>query len=420
MNAPETPPVPSKPKPREARLWGEVRKRPDRPGFRVRFQHEGKTYERAAGTSWGAADKKRRQAQTLLEAGSPIADVLAHVFGDFHGAQLTFRDAVPLYVEFASTRKKVSTLRADISRLRVVASAPWTSKVLGRVTAADLSAWLSDRKRRGSRRGKTAAALSPSALNRDLGIVSALYRWAKQMGYVEGNPAREVEKFSEKGRARETYLNAEESRALLAASSPTIRPIVLAALHTGMRRGELLALRWRDVDLDRKAIVVAAETEKAGRGRVVPLTATLRDALGELKAQRPRPALDGSDPVFTGSDGGPLLLGALRVGFDRAVAGVAAALCPTTESADDRRRAEAWLAKRDRVTFHALRHSAASLLVGAGIPLLDVARVLGHSTIAVTMRYAHHAPESGRVAIDALDGALGRGAATPKTSAATA
>ncbi|MCB9829060.1 MAG: tyrosine-type recombinase/integrase [Planctomycetes bacterium] len=61
------------------------------------------------------------------------------------------------------------------------------------------------------------------------------------------------------------------------------------------------------------------------------------------------------------------------------------------------------------VTFHALRHTAASLMVATGVPILDVARVLGHSTLAVAMRYAHFAPESGRAAIARLAGVLSRG-----------
>ena len=62
--------------------------------------------------------------------------------------------------------------------------------------------------------------------------------------------------------------------------------------------------------------------------------------------------------------------------------------------------------KRTRVTFHTLRHTAASLMVGQGVPLFDVARILGHSTLAMTMRYAHFAPDAGRSAIQKLGAAL--------------
>jgi integrase len=64
------------------------------------------------------------------------------------------------------------------------------------------------------------------------------------------------------------------------------------------------------------------------------------------------------------------------------------------------------LDKRPKVTLHTLRHTAASLMVATGVPLYDVAKILGHSTLAVTMRYAHFAPKAARSAIDRLGGAL--------------
>src|ERR1700741_3505956 len=69
-----------------------------------------------------------------------------------------------------------------------------------------------------------------------------------------------------------TYRSLDEQQVL--------RDVVMAALHTGMRRGELLALRWRCIDLGRREIVIEAATEKAGRGRVVPMTEELCSRLG--------------------------------------------------------------------------------------------------------------------------------------------
>lgn len=364
------------------RAWGEIRNRADRPGFRVRFQHDGRTYERAAGSTWAAADKKRRQAQTLLEAGTAIGDVLAHVFGDFHGSRLTFRDAAPLYLEHAATRKKASTLKGDVHRLRILCVAPWARKLLAKIQSRDFLPWIASRQKDGA---------SGATINRDLALASALFAWARRAGYVEENPVRRVERFSEKGRERETYLTTEEARALVDACSPVLRPVVVGALHTGMRRGELLALRWRAVDLDRREVMVEAATEKAGRGRVIPLTGALGSMLAALKADRKRPALDGSDAVFTDHAGAPLTRSAVQYAFPRAVRG-----CEALP-----------LAKRSAVTFHSLRHSAASFMVAAGVPLFDVAKILGHSTLAVTMRYAHFAPEAGRAAVKALGKALG-------------
>lgn len=368
-----------KPKPRQ---WGSVRKRGDRPGYVVRFTLDGRTIERGAGRTWNDADKKRRAARVLAEAGTPLTDILAAVFGDVGGSGASLRDLAPAYLAYAASRKKPSTLKGDTHRLGILKAAPWAKKALGAVTPRDLLAWTAKRE---------AAKVSGSTINRDLALGSALYKWAERAGHVTGdNPFRKVPRYSEKGRARETYLTAAEARGLIDACSPVLRPIVLAALHTGMRRGELLSLRWRSVDLKRGELVVEPEAEKTGRGRVVPLSPDLQTLLKALRASRPRPAVDGSDNVFVVADGSTWGLEALRV-----------ALRTTVKACE-----AIPVAKREGVTFHALRHTAASLMVGAGVPVLDVARILGHSTLAVTMRYAHFAPESGRAAIERLGRSL--------------
>lgn len=394
------------------RPWGEIRNRRDRPGFRVRFTWQGVTYERAAGTSWSAADKKRRETRVLLERGVPIDEVLSHIFGDLSGARLSFKDAAPHYLAYAATRKRESTLKGDTHRLRLLCRAPWAKKVLSRIRPEDFLPWLADRqkarvvmRKRKRRPGESLAeyrkakdrmeehtipGASGATLNRDLTLASALFRWAIRAGYCDENPVSRVERFNERGRARETYLTAEESNALIEACSPVLRPFVLTALHTGMRRGELLALRWRAVDLKRRELLVEPESEKAGRGRVIPLTETLYGELASLKALRPLPALDGSDHVFVFADGAPLRVHSLR---------------RLWESTVDRCDAIA-LAKRQRLSLHSLRHTCASLMVGAGVQLFDVAKILGHSTLSVTMRYAHFAPEAGVAAVHRLGQAL--------------
>lgn len=211
---------------------------------------------------------------------------------------------------------------------------------------------------------------------------------------------RKVDRSPEIGRERETYLTAAEACALVESCAQVLRPFVLTAIHTGARRGELLGLRWCAVDLERRELLVDPRTEKAGRGRTVPLTPVLAATLAALREQRLRPALDGSDHVFTDRAGEPLRGETLRLLLADAV-----------------KRCEALpLTKRAKVTCHTLRHTAASLMVGAGVPLFGVAKVLGHSTLAVTMRYAHFAPEAGRAAIERLGAVLG--AAQPAAGAA--
>ncbi|MBI3272210.1 MAG: site-specific integrase [Planctomycetes bacterium] len=375
---------------KKRRAFGTVLARPPRPGFYALFTWQGRRYLRSAGPTRTVAEKKLATAHATLTGGVPVATVLAEVFGDTRGARLTFKDAAPLYLEHAHARKKPSTFAGDVKRLRVLLRAPWAGSLLSHVRAQDLERWAAERQKEGA---------SGATVNRDLALASALFRWAIRQGYVEDNPVKGVERFSEKGRARETYLSAAEARALVASASPILRPLLVAALSTGARRGDLLALRWRDADFDRRELVMRAESEKAGRGRVVPMTDDLCRELLALRAGRRTPALDGSDPLFTLGDGSPIGDHALRLMFEAAVF-----RCQAIP-----------VAKRDAVTFHTLRHTSASLMVAAGVPIFDVAKILGHSTLAVTMRYAHFAPEAGRAAIARLGNTLGLDAEAGET-----
>lgn len=369
---------------KKRRAFGTVIERPPRPGFYALFTWEGRRYCREAGPRVSTAEQKLAAAHALLKGGVRVQEVLAQVFGDIHGERLTFRDAVPLYMKYAATKKKPSTVASDQSRIQVLLRAPWAAKYLVSIRAQDLIRWAEER---------IGSGVTSSTANRDLALGSALFRWAMRLGYVEENPFRRVERFSEKGRAREVYLTAAESRALVKVASPALRPVLVCALSTGMRRGELLALQWCDIEFARRVIVVRPEAEKTGRGRTVPMTGDLLNEMQGLREGTKIAALDGSDRVFVYEDGTPIGLSSLRAMFASAV----------------KRCAEIPLEKKDKVTFHTLRHTAASLMVQAGVGIPEVGKILGHSTLAVTMRYAHFAPEAGRAAIDRLGGVLGLG-----------
>ncbi len=380
------------------RAFGTIKTRKGKPGFYVKFAWQGRAYRRHAGPTRSGAASKLAKAHADLERGMALEEVLSSVFGDPRGSRMTFRDAAPLYLEHAQARKKASTFAADVRRLRPLLAATWAGKYLSEIRPEDLARFI-DERRAGGAAGPT--------INRDLALVSALYKWAIRLRYADENPAsrKHLEWCSERGRERETYLASEECRALVDTAGPVLRPILVTALSTGMRRGELLALRWCDLDLDRRTIFARPEEEKAGRGRSIPMTPDLHALLRDLARARQERKIDGTDPVFVGNDGAALGAGALRGLFESAVA----------------RCAEIALEKRPKVTFHTLRHTAASLMVQAGVPLLEVAKILGHSTLAVTMRYAHFAPEHGRKAIDLLGSTLsfGSGGGKPQATAAT-
>jgi integrase len=361
--------------------FGRVFVRKNRKGYYVRFRYQGQEVERFGGLTKAAAAKKLSKAHAMLADGATVEQVLADVFGAISGERLSFKDALPHYLSYAEKRKKASTLHRDIQRLARVQRESWAKELLPRIRPEQLTRFAQRRRAEGA---------SAPTVNRDLAIISAVFKWAVSMGFVDENPTRRVQRFNERGRERRVYLTGPEARALIAASDDALRPLVLCALHTGMRRGELLALRWRSVDFERGCLTVEPATEKTGRGRVIPMTDELAGTLAALRQARPVRRLDRQDHVFTRADGKPWGPATARKMFLKAV------LCCSSIPED----------KRDEVTFHTLRHTAATLMVSKGVPLFDVAKILGHSSLSMTMRYAHFAPDAGRVAIGQLAVAL--------------
>ncbi len=218
---------------------------------------------------------------------------------------------------------------------------------------------------------------SIATVNRELALLRRMFNVAQREGWLTHNPFAMgqllVSVADEK--KRERILTREEETRLLEACSDSrrrhLRPILVCALDTGMRQGEILSLRWRDVDLDEGVITVAAFNTKTTQSRRISLTVRLAKELGAIAAQAPRRP---DDLVFSISDN-------VKRSFDtiRRVAGL------------------------PDVRFHDLRHTAATRLVGAHIPLSEVGRVLGHTQANTTYRYVNANTDTARRAAAALD-----------------
>lgn len=170
-----------------------------------------------------------------------------------------------------------------------------------------------------------------------------------------------------KGRSR--WLTRAEEKRLLDSATSHLRPIIAVAVDTGGRRGELLGLDWRSVDLDRNTVTFL--DTKNGEDRTVRLTDRARRVLVGLDSQK-------MGPVFT--YGGKSIL---------CVKGSFKSAC---------RRAGI-----DDFRFHDLRHTFASRLVQKGIPLYEVMHLTGHKSFEMVQRYAHLGPDYQDRAIAALN-----------------
>ena len=228
---------------------------------------------------------------------------------------------------------------------------------------------------------------NPATANRHLSALSKAFSDAvREWHWLHSNPLQRVAKEQESaGRVR--YLSDEEREALLAACKkselPELYLIVLFAITTGMRRGELLGLRWQDVDLERGVAVI--HHTKNGDRRSVPIVPEVADLL----RQHGKVRLLDNDVVFPAK---------LRKPGRRKRKQETATPAPDA-APQSKRRGPLWFdeywyealekAKVKDFRFHDLRHTAASYLAMSGATVPEIAAVLGHRTLQMVKRYAH-------------------------------
>jgi len=216
--------------------------------------------------------------------------------------------------------------------------------------------------------------LTAATRNRHLAHLSSMFNKGKEWGLVTDNPAQGIKPLRENG-ARTRFLDKEEIQLLLNASSKGFRPILITALHTGMRKGEILNLMWSDVDFKNRIITI--QDSKSGKKRMLPMDDTVCEALSLLPTRFQR------GYVFPS----PVKAGKPRFGVQRQFGNA-------VKKADIH-----------NFRFHDLRHTFASHLVMSGVDLMTVKELLGHATLTMTMRYSHLAPDHRMRAIKTLDSA---------------
>lgn len=189
---------------------------------------------------------------------------------------------------------------------------------------------------------------------------------------------------------RMRYLTAEEADRLLVelkSRSQTLYEQALVSLHMGLRAGELFALAWGDVDMDRGVLVL--RNPKGVDTRTVYMTGPVRQMfLGKMRRE-PSALVWPARAQSKEQDAGEKRIGQISASFERAVDAL-----KLNEGVTDRRQ---------KVVFHSLRHSCASFMVNAGVAVYTVMHVLGHKDVATTTRYAKVSPETMRRATKVLE-----------------
>jgi len=216
--------------------------------------------------------------------------------------------------------------------------------------------------------------IANQTINYEVRILKTAFNFAIKMGYLRENPAKKVSKIKIIKQKLPHFLTEMEINKLKKVCSPDLKDIILFLLNTGIRLGELIHLTWKDVDLEKKAIRITAKdgwVPKPKQEREIPLNRTAFEILSRKNNNR-------EGYVFkTNTDN---IVNHIYTRFKRACkrAGI------------------------ENANLHTLRHSFASHLIMNGVDIYTVSKLLGHSSITMTEKYAHLAKGHLRQAVEKL------------------
>ncbi len=260
-----------------------------------------------------------------------------------------FRDFAPLYLETHAKVNKRSWKRDELMIRN------WFLPAFGGDALQDITP-LTVEKFRAQRLKK---GITRSTSNRELAILKKMFNCAIDWGMAEKNPVCKVKFFSEKGTHRQRVLSPEEELRLLEACPSWLKAIVFTALQTGMRKGEVLKLRWEDVYLEKREVEL--RNTKNGKPRTILLNDPLFAMFMAIKDR------NGHSPYVFPNPETKRPYVDIKISFKAA--------CTKAGISDFR--------------FHDCRHTCATRLLDAGVNIVTVRDLLGHFDVSVTQRYTN-------------------------------
>jgi integrase len=319
----------------------------------------------------------------------------------------TFRQLAEIYKERHVFAKKLAIGRTIDWRLRPLIER-FGDRPIAEIKTADVEDFIADlRQPRIVGRRKTPRTLKPASINRTIEILRHMLNWAVGREYLDKTPFRRgTETLIRKLHAdnqRRRRVSEDEEAALLTFAPPLLRSMIITALDTGMRQGEMLALRFGDIDSKRQLIVLRGETTKSRKTRAVPIaTARLKAVLAWLQLEADGRKKPDDALVFSDEAGEPI--GRFRTAWMTAVL--------KAHDIKPEWRSYNWSAltpacneefRRINLHWHDLRHEYASRLVEKGVPLAQVRDLLGHASITTTERYDNQKLENLQAAAARLE-----------------
>lgn len=314
--------------------------------------------------------------KTEIRAGRFSPDGLNVSRPNANSAPATFAYLLQQYTQHYVKAKQLRTQSEFPYRTRLL-TAEFAGTPIAEITTTRIEDWQAQLRTRAKAEGKSIAWV-----NRPVALLRAILAWGVKRKYLEECPEFALDK---EDYSRWRRVSPDEESRLSECASPLLRVLLCLALDTGMRRGEMLALRVGDVDLDTGVIRLRGTTTKSAETRDIPiLTERLRGVLAWLRQgdrEQPRPALA---PLITDASGGAL--DQFRYAWERTRL-LAYGFTPTFNrdeglSAESRQH----LQEID-LHWHDLRHEFACRLDDRGVALGKIQRILGHANISTTERY---------------------------------
>jgi integrase len=389
-------------------------------------QHKRRERDRCEHAWWGTFRGIRvslsrwanRDIRSKTEAGVVLDAVRAAIRTrtfDRRGAELVEQRETMTFRAFSAIYKERHVIAKGLSR---AGDFDWTirpfmerfgHRALGEIKTADVEDLMADlRKPRQLRLGTEPKAPTSATVNRQMDVLRHMMNWAVGREYIERSPFKRgsetlIKKLREDNQRRRR-VSPEEEAALIDTAPPHMEAMLIVAIDTGMRRGEMLAMRFGDVDFKRGLITLRAATTKSKRSRVIPMsTDRLRDVLQWLRVDADQEYKSDEALVFSNEVGEPLSF--VHSTWMRTVLkahGVAITWGAGVDYKGPSKESQAAFRKIN-LRWHDLRHEYASRLVEEGVPLAQVRDLLGHASITTTERYDNQRLETLQLAVTKLE-----------------
>ena len=386
------------------------------------YHHRGRSY-RASLARWAnqKVESKTEAAAVLDRMRDAIrAGSFAAHEGEAPEDRMTFNRFADLYIErYVKARQLASADTIDY-RMALVRQ-HFGTKLLAEIRTADIEDFVATLKEptRVAKHQKMTRVRKPATINRYLSLLRHMFNWAVGREYLQRKPFRRgnqalVRQDLEDNRRHRRILKEEEQQ-LLEHAPDYLRPLLVLALDAGLRRGEMLALTWADVDARPCWIRLRGETTKSGKTRWVPVgTLRLKAVLDFLREEADGSSKSADAAVCSYATGEPI--GRFHTAWILTVLRAHGVLPTWTKGRDSGCLAAECHAAYRRIDlrWHDLRHEYASRLVERGVPLSQVRDLLGHASIVTTERYDNQTEDALLAAASLLEtGAIFKNSSSP-------